>query len=341
MRFRTFQGARPGIAQMINALAAPGGNVYGDTMRDLAYVDSAQAGARRDDSETSLNQQKFDARNSIAGALQGVPLPPGLSPDVVSSMFVGSENPNLRDYTQGLVDLGGTEAQRGALDAARRGDTDAMNRFNTIAKPGETYEPYSLNETGMYNAGTGAYQFTPGHEALVNQRNAAAGASAAAGRASDALANQRQFLEVQPGASVVRTPGTIDEAMQSVYQAPYSPRQASAGGAGGDGTSSLQKMQELMAQGIPEPIARGIAYGSIKNIPGEMGMSRGLQDMASGVTIATMDDTGRMVLTPEGQRMYGGGGAPSPGGAPMPGAKQAPDGNWYIQQNGQWFRVDP
>lgn len=25
---------------------------------------------------------------------------------------------------------------------------------------------------------------------------------------------------------------------------------------------------------------------------------------------------------------------------PMPGARQAADGNWYIQQNGQWFRVD-
>jgi hypothetical protein len=25
---------------------------------------------------------------------------------------------------------------------------------------------------------------------------------------------------------------------------------------------------------------------------------------------------------------------------PMQGARQASDGNWYIQQNGQWFRVD-
>lgn len=25
---------------------------------------------------------------------------------------------------------------------------------------------------------------------------------------------------------------------------------------------------------------------------------------------------------------------------PVPGARRAPDGNWYVQQNGQWFRVD-
>jgi hypothetical protein len=30
----------------------------------------------------------------------------------------------------------------------------------------------------------------------------------------------------------------------------------------------------------------------------------------------------------------------APAAMPMPGARQAPDGNWYIQQNGQWFRVE-
>lgn len=27
--------------------------------------------------------------------------------------------------------------------------------------------------------------------------------------------------------------------------------------------------------------------------------------------------------------------------APMPGARKAPDGKWYVQQNGQWFQVGP
>lgn len=224
MRFRTYQGARAGLGQMMAALAAPGGNVYGDQMRDLAYVDSAQAGARRDDSETALNQQTFGARSNIRSALDGVQLPQGMTPDLAASLYVGSENPNFRDFTQGMVDLGGTEAQRMALDAAKRGDNDAMNRFNTIAKPGTQYTPFTVNETASYNTATGAGQFTPGHGALVNQRNAAAGASAAAARASDAhaglynaQADAARFMEVSPGATVYQQgqrdlasmPGTI------------------------------------------------------------------------------------------------------------------------------------
>lgn len=35
-------------------------------------------------------------------------------------------------------------------------------------------------------------------------------------------------------------------------------------------------------------------------------------------------------------------GAQAPHGAPpVEGARQAPDGNWYVQQNGRWFRVEP
>lgn len=346
MRFKTYMGAKGGIDTAIGALVSGpeiGRRAYNDTMRNHAYVDHAQAGARKADSEAALNKQRFDARNSIAGALQGVPLPPGLTPGVVSSMFVGSENPDLRDYTQGMVDMGGTQAQGLALDAAQRGDTSAMNRFNTITKPGETYEPFAMTEAGVIDQGTGAYTVSDLARAREGQANAAAANSMAGARANDALAAQRGFMEVSPGGSVVRTPKTVGEAMESVYQAPYSPSQRGAGGAGGRPTSNALQQQELEAQGIPSPIARGIAYGSIKNIPGEMGRPRVMQDVATGVTIATIDDDGRMVLTPEGQRMYGGRGAltPAPGGAPMPGAKQAPDGNWYIQQNGQWFRVDP
>jgi len=209
MRFRTYQNARPGISQMLGAMAAPGGRVYGDQMRDLAYVDGTQANARHADSETALNQQTQGARDSVLGALQGVPLPQGLSPDLVSSMFVGSANPNFRDFTQGMVDMGGTEAQRGALDAAGRGDTDSLNRFSVASKPGAVYEPYNVNETASYNAATGAGQFTPGHQAQVTARNAAANASnaaagnsAAGARANDALADQRGRVTLAPGHSL-------------------------------------------------------------------------------------------------------------------------------------------
>lgn len=35
------------------------------------------------------------------------------------------------------------------------------------------------------------------------------------------------------------------------------------------------------------------------------------------------------------------GSAGGAGNPPMPGAQQAPDGNWYIEKNGQFFRIDP
>jgi hypothetical protein len=32
---------------------------------------------------------------------------------------------------------------------------------------------------------------------------------------------------------------------------------------------------------------------------------------------------------------------PDPNAPPMEGARKAPDGNWYVQQNGKWFKVEP
>lgn len=281
MRFRTYQGARQGIGDVINALAAPGGNAYGDHMRDLAYVDGAQATARNADSETALNDQKRAARDSILGALEGVPLPQGLTPGVVSSMFVGSENPNFRDFTQGMVDMGGTAAQGMAMDAARRGDTNQANQFNVLAKPGETYQPYGMNESGVVNQATGAYTPSDLSRAKVGQANAAAGAS-------NALARQRGFLEVSPGATLVQTPNAVGDAIDQVYQAPYSPSQQSDGGVGGGKPSSnALKQRELEAQGVPTQIARGLAYGAIKQVSDGMG-NVVLIDYASGQVMGQM-----------------------------------------------------
>jgi len=308
MRFRTFQGARAGINDVVRALSAPGGGAYNDTMRDLAYVDSAQAGARRDDSETSLNQQKFDARNSIAGALQGVPLPPGLSPDVVSSLFVGSENPNFRDYTQGMVDMGGTQAQGLALDAAQRGDTAAMNRFNTVTKTGETYEPFAMTEAGVVDQGTGAYSVSDLARAREGQANAAAANSMAGARANDALAAQRGFMEVSPGATVYGVPGNpildalprdaaapdaaaggpaspLDSSLDALVTAPPTPSQQ--GGAAGKPTESSRKYSELVALGVPPETARGTAYGTIRQVTDARG-NVVLVDVASTNVLGTL-----------------------------------------------------
>jgi len=201
MKFRTYAGAQPGVSSIMQALAAPGGQTYGNTMKDLAYVDSARASADKYGSEADLNRQKFGAREGIVGALEGVDLPPGLTPDLAGRLFVGSETPDMRDYTQGMRDMGGTGLQREAAQAARTGDVDRMNRITSVLA--ETpYEPYSLNETGRLNQATGDVAFTPGHGALVRSREADAAQSYADAEDARASARARGFLEVSPGASV-------------------------------------------------------------------------------------------------------------------------------------------
>ena len=173
MRFKAYQGARPGIASLISAATAPGGSTYNDTMRDLAYVDSARASAGRDESEAMLNRQRYDARGGLEQALAGVPMPEGWNTNALAGLFRASENPNLTDVTKGIGDLRTDEARRGALAAQGMGDTESMNQLVAIAQ-GDQYAPWALNETGRLNTTTGQVDFTPGHGALVEQRRASA-----------------------------------------------------------------------------------------------------------------------------------------------------------------------
>lgn len=94
----------------------------------------------------------------------------------------------------------GTELQtQGIRDQAvtNVSNLDLMNRLNTLAKPGDTYEPFkNVGETGYsVNQATGqqveaapviAKIFQQVQGALANQRNAAAGASGAAANLSNA-----------------------------------------------------------------------------------------------------------------------------------------------------------
>lgn len=94
----------------------------------------------------------------------------------------------------------GTELQsQGIRDQAvtNVNNLDLMNRLNTLAKPGDTYEPFkNVGETGYsVNQATGqqveaapviAKIFQQVQGALANQRNAAAGASGAVANLSNA-----------------------------------------------------------------------------------------------------------------------------------------------------------
>lgn len=353
MRFRTYAGASRGINDVMGAFASRGGNAYGDQMRDLAYVDSARSSAARDDSEAGLNQQRFAARESLPSVLSEIPLPAGMTPGAVASMMAGSDNMNFRDFTQGLGDLNSYEAQRAALGAAQRGDNDSLNRFSTAAKPGNVYTPHVVNETASYNSATGAGQFTPGHGALVNQRNAAAGASAAAGRASDAHAelygaqtDMERYLPVAPGYTVFQqnpnagqpapaqewqgVPFEVPEqspvvgALSTVATAPMTPQQMGAGSGGGaDGTAKQQRYNELVAQGMPPRAAQAVVDGTLKPIGDANGLVKGYADVANQQTVSTIDDKGMLQLTDYGRQFYG---QTAPAGAPAAAPAAAPAG---------------
>lgn len=254
MKFRTYQGARPGIHQIMSAVAAPGGSTYDDTLRDLAYVDNVRSGIAKNQSEAALNEQQLHARGGILGALRGVQLPEGLTPELAASLYVGSQNPNLRDYTQGVRDLNGAPLQREAAAAGRGGDNALMNALISV-DAGKPYLPHALNETGAIDTGTGDYELTPGHQALAGQRQAAGRASDAAARVSDAQAAQRGFMELAPGASLydlAATGGPPGPQGGIVGALPGAP-QAQGGNAILDALPGAQAPQGVIPDVMPSP----------------------------------------------------------------------------------------
>lgn len=250
MRFSFYQGARGGVRNAIDSLAKGAEterNAYNKTLRDLAYVDSAQATARNADSKTALNRQTYEAGErmmspEMQAAIQEL-APDNIDPGLYTSGWMASKDRTFGGFTKGFQNLGAGNATMQALDAALSGDVDAMNRLNTVAKPGTQYKPYTLTETGRVNGATGDVAFTPGHEALVRSRDAAARASDSTVRANDALARQRGFMTVSPGADVLQVPNTIGEAMETLYRAPYSPRQQGAGEGGANISPNAQLMK--------------------------------------------------------------------------------------------------
>lgn len=239
MRFRTYAGARPGISQIMQAIAAPGGNAYNDTMRDLSMVDANRSLAAERQGQARLHDQQHQARGSIGGALQDVPLPEGLTPDLAAALFVGSENPNFRDYTQGIRDMGGTSGQRAAMAAAEGGDVPKLNRI--VSALSETpYEPFKLSETGRLDSATGDVQYTPGHQALARERDAGAAENYAQAREADAGAYAKRFSNLPAGASLV-------DLLPGAQGQPQSPITGALAGIGPEGAP--QSAEPPMAPG--------------------------------------------------------------------------------------------
>lgn len=330
MRFGTYRGMQGGIMNALGSMLRPNTS-YDDTVRDLAYYDNSQANIGKLNSETALNDQQYQARSGIERELQSVPLPQGMTPGLASKLFVGSAKPSMHDYSQAMGDAQDQHLRVGAQKALEAGNSQIMNSLLAISGR-DPYTPYTLNETGRIDTGTGQVDFTPGHGALVNQRNAAAAQSMAGARENDAQARAAGFLEVSPGATVYNVPqGGIVEKLNAITTAPPNP-------ASGSPSSDMKQYQELLGLGMDAETARGVSYGTIKQVTDARG-NIVLVDVASGRiagSLTTDPRTGQAQWQPAQQPA-----AQSPAQQPpMQGARQAPDGNWYVQQNGQWFRVD-
>jgi hypothetical protein len=202
MRFGVYRGARPGIMQAMGALTQGGGDAYGGTMRDLAQIDSARASARNAESEAALNEQRLGARSGLMNALEGVPLPGGLTPQAAAALANASENFGFRDFTQGMGDLQSNQAQRLAMQAAAAGDNTALNQFSTAAKPGNTYEPFAMSDAGVIDQGSGEYQVSGLARAKEAQQRADAQSKMAQAGLYGAQANAARYSEVSPWASL-------------------------------------------------------------------------------------------------------------------------------------------
>jgi hypothetical protein len=313
VNFRNYQGARGGILQMMAAATAPGGNTQMDALRDFAYLDHASQSARKSQADAGIAEDELAARGGLEEALGGVKTSyPGVDGRVLSTLFRASANPNTRDITQGVGDLGKANTQRLATDAAVAGDNQLANRLSAVLGE-KTYEPYAI-ESGMgidKSAGT----ITPtdvstaqagNYNASANNYNASAAHHAAGGRADDALAAQRGLLEASPGSNVFRvsdlnapaqTPpsapvsGDIGPAVRTMGEGPFiSPEGPD------DPSGVVGKLRRAMLSGAPPagaaPAGPVAPVAAVPPNPGSGGGVNGEKPTTAGKTMAELEAQG-------------------------------------------------
>jgi hypothetical protein len=380
VNFRNYQGARGGILQMMAAATAPGGNTQMDALRDFAYLDNASQSARKSQADAGIAEDELAARGGLEQALGGVKTSyPGVDGRVLSTLYRASKNPNARDITQGVGDLGEANTQRMATDAALAGDNQLANRLSSVLGK-KAYEPYAIESDMGVNKSTGVITPTDvsraqtgNYDASARNYDASAGQHAAEARAADALVGQRGVFEASAGSNVFRVGDLLNRPAQPAPAAPVTgdmnpivdtmrgtgpylspegpddpsgvvgklrramlsgapPAGAAPAGAAtpvavvppnpgsnADGTkpSNADKItQELIAQGYPPAVARGLAYKTLVKQADSMGMAKQIIDMGgddgSGPQVVATFKGDRVVLTDYGKRLYAGKGAAKP-----------------------------
>ncbi|WP_291928556.1 hypothetical protein [Limnohabitans sp.] len=186
------QAAGQGIGNLFKAYA------LGPQMRQQAEQDTAAKLAQIYSNNMQGNKYGAEAEGlGMTNRARTAPVDPTLSRYMQDAykLFQATGDTNMERFANA-----GTALQtQGIRDqaVANVDNLDAMNRLNTLAKPGDTYMPFDSVGTSGYsvNKATGAQLeanpvvakiFQQVEGALANQRNAAAGASGAAGALSNA-----------------------------------------------------------------------------------------------------------------------------------------------------------
>lgn len=187
-----------GAQGLLGALTDPTGgqSTYLSTMEALGKVDAYGASAMADRAEAALSGDALASRGRArSSGLGGITLPSGLSGSAALDLLYSNETANLGDWNTFLQGQTLRDFQARAATAADAGDSATMTRMLSIGE-GKPNNEWRLNETGRVNLVDGSVDFTPGHAALANQRNAAANASNAAARKDGYLTVDNVLVDI-------------------------------------------------------------------------------------------------------------------------------------------------
>ncbi len=328
------QKLRSGASGLVNAMLGDGSpqshSAYGQELARLYKADTYAADARKTTAEADLATSRLRALEGLEGSIGPVLQSYGVAADALPgyASLLRAGQGNASALVEALAR--GSAAQRAsdAVGTYQGGNADLAN-FMLQAAGEKAYQPYQQSAQGsVLNQATGAVdQSSPLAMASIASERALAGERGAGAGAAQALARERDQAAALNQAKVI-TEGLrpdLVRAQTSAENAQAMQRYADASRPGGTGkpSAATEKLNVLLARGVPADLAEGIAYGTIKSVRDPMGMRTQFIDIASGTVVAEVDSKG---VLHRNQNIYGG--APAPGGAPMGGgtAPNDPDG---------------
>lgn len=277
------------------------GKHLGESVRGYSELDKAR-----------IVRAQANARDALPAAIAGDPVL-GQRADLASAILgMATGQPNLNTYTSGLGDLGDMEIDRQITDALAAGDQRTARNLSAV-KTDKVLPDLGAGGKVVFDPASGDVALTPlggadvaATEALGAQRRASAGASNARAGLYDTQASVGGYNpNTGRRGGKTLTPAEADTKMNWILA------QASQRAAKGEPEDVIEAWiaNEALKAGIT------VEKPSFANVLSSVTSTLGDTAPAQSVSVAA--------ATP-----------------PVPGAQQAPDGFWYVQQGGRWFRVD-